>query len=69
VWANITWLCALGLERHGRPESAELLRGGLRAAWQGAGAREYVQGDTGEGLGAGTFSWTAALCLWDGLQG
>ena len=67
VWANITWLCALGLERHGRPESAALLRERLRAAWQAAGAREYVHGDTGEGLGAGTFSWTAALCLWEGL--
>ena len=44
-----------------------MLRGRLRAAWQAAGAREYVEGDTGEGLGAGTFSWTAALCLWEGL--
>lgn len=63
VWTNITWLCALGLERAGLPdEAAELKRRLLQATAQ-SGMREYFEPDSGEGLGARVFSWTAATVL------
>jgi glycogen debranching enzyme len=61
VWASITWLCALGFERHGRHAAAVVLRERFAAAVDAAGFREFVDGDTGEGLGATGFTWTAAL--------
>jgi len=64
TWASITWLCALGLERHGRQEAADALRNRLRHAVETHGEREYCDGDTGEGLGTRNFTWTAALALW-----
>ena len=64
VWASITWLCALGFERHGRRGTAVALRERLAAAVDAAGHREFVDGDTGEGLGAHGFTWTAALDAW-----
>jgi hypothetical protein len=64
VWANVTWLCALGLERHGRTKAAAELRSRLLRHAAVEGCREYVEPDTGEGLGAAGFSWTAALALW-----
>ena len=65
VWASITWLCALGFERNGRRPAAVALRERLAAAVDCAGFREFVDGDTGEGLGADGFTWTAALNAWD----
>ena len=65
VWAAITWLCALGFERHGRRTAAAALRERLAAAVDSAGFRESVDGDTGEGLGAKGFTWTAALDAWE----
>jgi Glycosyl hydrolase family 63 C-terminal domain len=69
VWANVTWLCALGLERHARAHAAALLRARLGEASRGAGFREYVDGDTGEGRGARGFTWTAALAAWTSAGG
>ena len=65
VWASITWLCALGFERHGRRQAAAVLRERFAAAVDAAGFREFVDGDTGEGLGATGFTWTAALFAFD----
>ena len=65
VWASITWLCALGFERHGRRQAAVALRERMAAAVDCAGFREFVDGDTGEGLGAQGFTWTAALEAWE----
>jgi hypothetical protein len=63
VWANVTWLCALGLEGHGEPALARELRRRMVYAVEGAGMREYFVPSSGRGLGARDFAWTAALCL------
>jgi hypothetical protein len=63
VWANVTWLCALGLELGEEPESAAELRGRMLRAVEGGGMREYFEPDSGRGLGAQDFAWTAALTL------
>src|SRR5205085_4777161 len=60
VWANITWLCALGLELVGDPEGAAELRQRMLLAVEGGGMREYFEPSTGRGLGAQDFAWTAA---------
>ena len=63
VWANVTWLCAHALERHGEPILAAELRRRMFEAVARGGMREYVLPETGRGLGARDFSWTAALYL------
>jgi hypothetical protein len=63
VWTNVTWLCALALEDHGDRVSAAKLRFRMMEAIEGGGMREYVVPDSGRGLGARDFAWTAALCL------
>jgi hypothetical protein len=63
VWANVTWLCALGLEGHGDRVAAAKLRFRMMEAIEGGGMREYFVPDSGRGLGARDFAWTAALAL------
>lgn len=63
VWANLTWLCAHGLRLHDEGDHAALLRRRLLHAVERGGLREYFAPDSGEGLGAHDFSWTAALAL------
>jgi hypothetical protein len=63
VWANVTWLCALGLSLHDEPAAAAVLRQRMMLAIQGGGMREYFLPDSGQGLGARDFAWTAALTL------
>jgi hypothetical protein len=63
AWANITWLSALGLELHGEDGAARTLRGQMMLAIRGSGMREYFVPESGRGLGARDFAWTAALCL------
>jgi len=63
VWTNVTWLCALALEDHGEREAAVKLRFRMMEAIEGGGMREYFVPDSGRGLGARDFAWTAALCL------
>jgi glycogen debranching enzyme len=63
VWANITWLCARAFELHGDERLAGDLRARLVESVSAAGMREYLDGDSGLGLGARDFSWTAALTL------
>jgi glycogen debranching enzyme len=65
VWANVTWLAALGLERCGETALETDLRRRLVAFARTAGMREYAHPDTGEGLGAVDFTWTAALTAWE----
>lgn len=65
VWANITWLCALGLDSNGEHYAAALLRERMLQAIEAGGIREYSDPETGEGRGARDFSWTAALSLWE----
>jgi mannosylglycerate hydrolase len=63
VWTNVTWLCALALEGHGERVAAAKLRFRMMEAIEGGGMREYFVPDSGRGLGARDFAWTAALCL------
>jgi Glycosyl hydrolase family 63 C-terminal domain len=63
VWANVTWLCAHALEIAGDSEGAGLLRARMLRAVSGGGMREYFVPDSGRGLGARDFAWTAALAL------
>jgi hypothetical protein len=63
IWANLNWLLARGLrERRLDGEADELERTTLRLVEAG-GMREYFDPLTGEGLGAGDFSWTAAAVI------
>jgi glycogen debranching enzyme len=63
VWANVTWLCARGLDEHGEREAAATLRARMLDAIEGGGMREYFVPDSGRGLGTQDFTWTAALGL------
>jgi hypothetical protein len=63
VWANVTWLCAHGLELQGEPAAAATLRAQMLEGVEAGGMREYFLPDSGEGLGAEDFAWTAALTL------
>jgi glycogen debranching enzyme len=63
VWANITWLTALGFGLHGEERAAQTLRAQMMGAIAGGGMREYFAPESGRGLGAPDFGWTAALCL------
>jgi glycogen debranching enzyme len=63
VWANVTWLCALALAGHGEQVIATELRRRMLQAVEDGGVREYFGPESGRGLGARDFSWTAALYL------
>lgn len=63
VWAVIDWLIAEGLRRNGCGEAADALIGPLLAAIAREGFCEYFDPLTGDGLGGGRFSWTAAAWL------
>ncbi len=63
VWANVTWLCARGLDEHGERAAAATLRARMLDAIEGGGMREYFVPDSGRGLGTQDFTWTAALGL------
>jgi mannosylglycerate hydrolase len=63
VWTNVTWLVALALEGHGEPTIAAELRRRMLLAVEGGGMREYFAPESGRGLGAKDFAWTAALYL------
>ena len=63
VWTNVTWLCARALDDYGEEEAAAALRRQMLDAVEGGGMREYFVPDSGRGLGARDFAWTAALTL------
>jgi glycogen debranching enzyme len=63
VWANITWLTALGLRLHGEEGASRALWRRMLDAIDGGGMREYFAPESGRGLGSRDFAWTAALCL------
>jgi hypothetical protein len=63
VWVNVTWLCAMALEEHGERAIAVELRRRMVQAVEDGGMREYFGPDSGRGLGARDFTWTAALYL------
>lgn len=55
VWINVNWLLAEALPPAHTERTLELVAHG--------GIHEYYEPNTGEGLGADRFTWTAALCL------
>jgi hypothetical protein len=63
VWGIVNWMLGDGLARHGYEELANRLRGDTRRLIETAGFCEYYDPLTGEGLGGGVFSWTAATGL------
>jgi hypothetical protein len=63
VWTNVTWLAAWALEQRGESRAAVTLRRQMLGAVEHGGLREYFAPDSGRGLGARDFAWTAALTL------
>jgi hypothetical protein len=63
IWINVNWLLRRGMLLHGYREPAEDLRGAMLRLVHRAGHFEYFHPDTGDGIGAPSFGWTAALSL------
>ncbi|MBZ6076266.1 neutral trehalase [Microvirga sp. WGZ8] len=63
VWAVVNWLISDGLRMNGSEDLAREIEQGTVQAIERAGFCEYFDPTTGEGLGGGTFSWTAAAYL------
>lgn len=63
VWAIINWMLSEGAATQGLDELANRLRGDTCQLMQQSGFCEYYDPLTGEGLGGGVFSWTAAAAL------
>ncbi len=63
TWININWMIIDGLKRYGYIEEANFLRESTLAMVSSYGCYEYFNPETGEGLGAANFSWTAALAI------
>jgi hypothetical protein len=63
IWINANWLLRRGMLMHGYHDEAEELRTAMIRLVHTSGHFEYYHPDTGAGIGAPTFSWTAALSL------
>ncbi|MEV8505122.1 hypothetical protein AB0368_09885 [Actinoplanes sp. NPDC051475] len=63
IWINVNWLLRRGMLVHGYHDEAEDLRTAMVRLVHRSGHFEYFHPDTGAGIGAPTFSWTAALSL------
>jgi hypothetical protein len=63
TWVNANWIVIEGLLTHSENELAASLRDKTLELVDAAGCYEYFSPITGEGHGAGDFSWTAALTL------
>ena len=63
VWINVNWFMIRGLERYGFGAEAERLRRLTLDLVSRSGFSEYYEPRTGEPLGTGEFSWSAALTL------
>ena len=63
VWINVNWFFVRGLERCGLGAEAAALRELTLELVSQSGFSEYYEPTTGEPLGTGGFSWSAALTL------
>jgi len=63
TWVNVNWLLRRGMLVHGYRDEAEDLRTALIRLVHRSGHFEHYHPDTGTGIGAPAFSWTAALAL------
>lgn len=63
IWINLNWMLYHGLKNYGFQQEADQLRRVSLRLPKRSGFYEYFDPDTGEGLGAADFSWSAALIL------
>ena len=63
AWVNINWLLARGLEDLGLGDDARRLADATVGLVRRGGWCEYFHAESGEGIGGGDFSWTAALVM------
>ncbi|WP_106128217.1 MGH1-like glycoside hydrolase domain-containing protein [Pseudosporangium ferrugineum] len=63
IWINVNWLLRRGMLVHGYRGEAEDLREAMVRLVHDSGHYEYFHPETGAGIGAPMFSWTAALSL------
>ena len=63
TWINMNWLICKGLEHYGFTREVEQIKTASLELVAGDGFREYYSPLTGYGLGAQSFSWTAALVI------
>ncbi|MBS3967458.1 MAG: glycoside hydrolase [Truepera sp.] len=63
VWMPVNWLLAQGCHAYGFMDLAVRLKQDMGTLAERSGLYEYYDPLTGDGLGGGTFSWTAALLL------
>ncbi len=63
VWAVANWMVAEGLAGAGDLVLAGDVRSATATLLRGGGFNEYFDPVTGEGIGGGSFSWTAAIAL------
>ena len=63
VWAIMNWMISEGLARYGHKDIAADILQKTASAMSHHGFGEYYDPITGEPLGGGTFSWTAAILL------
>jgi glycogen debranching enzyme len=63
VWININWYLAKGVRKYGDEVLADWIEDSLIALAERFGYYEYYDPNTGKGLGAKDFSWTAALII------
>jgi hypothetical protein len=59
TWINAAWLLWLGLVRLGYDDQAERMAAAVEGAILREGLREYFNPNSGAGLGAADFAWTA----------
>jgi glutaredoxin len=63
VWYNMCWYMVDGLRQYGMNETADWIRDSMLQLVVEHGFYEYYEPETGKGLGADSFSWTAALFI------
>ena len=63
VWGIVNWMIALGLDGYGYGDLAKRLRSDTLELTRRSGFAEYWEPNTGEALGGGQFTWTAAIAL------
>ena len=67
VWAVVNWMIADGFAAAGDAATAARIRTDTVALTEASGLSEYFDPITGDGIGGGDFSWTAAIyLLWGG---
>jgi neutral trehalase len=63
VWININWFVTRGLEALTCTDEARRLAAETMTLVETSGLCEYYHARTGEGIGGGDFSWSAALII------